>query len=147
MIKKTAKKGKIHNQIHTLIMIPFQIGILMLTFYDESNLVPNITYVPTIRAGIGVLRIRRLVIRRLVINILYRINQSKTLDKSKFLDQFVSSNPEHKKSQIFGPIRFSLQTNGQEPVLKQLQQGRVEAATLLSRSRKSESTFIHVGKE
>ena len=90
MIKRTAKKGEIHNQIHTLIMIPFQIGILMLTFYDESNLVPNITYVPTIRAGIGVLRIRRL-----VINILYRINQSKTLDKSKFLDQFVSSNPEH----------------------------------------------------
>ena len=30
--------------------------------YDESNLVPNIANVPAIRAGIGVLRIIRLII-------------------------------------------------------------------------------------
>ena len=106
MIKRTAKQGEIHNQIHTLIMIPFQIGILMLTFYDESNLVPNITYVPTIRAGIGVLRIRRLVIRRLVINILYRINQSKTSDKGKLLDQI------DKKNQVLDQIDFFVKSMG-----------------------------------
>ena len=116
MIKRTAKKGEIHNQIHTLIMIPFQIGILMLTFYDESNLVPNITYMPTIRAGIGVLRIRQLVIRPLWTDILYRINQSKKLDKSLY-----HPIQNIRKGKFLDQLDFSLQTNGQEPVLKQLQ--------------------------
>ena len=35
-------------------MIAFLFAIRMFN-YDESNLVPNITYVPAIRAGIGVL--------------------------------------------------------------------------------------------
>ena len=116
MIKRTAKQGEIHNQIHTLIMIPFQIGILMLTFYDEGNLVPNITYMPSIRAGIGVLRIRQLVIRPLWTDILYRINQSKKLDKSLY-----HPIQNIRKGKILDQLDFSLQTNGQEPVLKQLQ--------------------------
>ena len=113
----------------------------MLMFYDEGNLVPNITYMPTIRAGIGVLRRRQLVIRPLWTDILCRINQSKKLDKSLY-----HPIQNIRKAKFLDQLDFSLQTNGQEPVLKQLQQGRVEAATLLSRSRKSETTLIHFGK-